>query len=233
MKLVLFDIDGTLIDSGGAGSQALNSAFHEMFSVQDAFMGISMAGKTDLQIFREGLEAHGISVPDDSVPAFFRTYLSHLQAMMSTSSGHVKAGVTEALRRLEQEKEFILGLLTGNLEEGARIKLSFFGLDSYFSIGAFGSDSHDRNLLLPIATDKLYKQNRIRIAFSDCVVIGDTPRDIECSMPYGAYSIAVATGPYSFEALSDAGADLVLTDLSDTERLMSVLRNGNGSRVSY
>lgn len=231
MKFVLFDIDGTLLDSGGAGTKAMNAAFQEMFSIADAFRSVSMAGKTDLQIFNEGLEANNISVSDDLIPRFFRTYMAHLKSGINRSNGHVKTGVRAALQKLHQEKDIVLGLLTGNYEEGANIKLSFFGLASYFSIGAFGNDNHDRNLLLPIAVEKLHKKNNIRIDFRDCIVIGDTPRDIDCSKPYGAFSIAVATGPYSFEALSDAGADLVLHDLSDTERLISILQNGSGNRI--
>ena len=105
-----------------------------------------------------------------------------------------------------------------------RIKLDFFGLNDYFNIGAFGNDDEDRDRLLPIAVDKLFKQNSLKVGYRDCIVIGDTPRDISCSKPYGAFSVAVATGPYSAATLSDAGADVVLNDLSDTEAFMSILK---------
>ena len=139
------------------------------------------------------------------------------------SSGHIKPGIREALRELQTQKGYVLGLLTGNIEDGARIKLDCFGLNSYFNVGAFGNDDEDRDRLLPVAVDKLYKQNSMQVSFRDCVVIGDTPRDVSCSKPYGAFSVAVATGPYSAGALIEAGADVVFKDLSDTAAFMSVI----------
>lgn len=133
-------------------------------------------------------------------------------------------GIREALGGLSAQKGFTLGLLTGNIEEGARIKLDFFGLNSFFETGAFGDDDEDRNRLLPIAVDKLYRHSSLKVDFRDCIVVGDTPRDVSCSKPYGAFSVAVATGPYSTGTLSDAGADVVFEDLSDTEAFMSVVK---------
>ena len=223
MKFVLFDIDGTLIDSGGAGTRALNRAFEEMFNVRDAFKSISMAGKTDPQIISEGLMRHGIDNSNGFVPEFYRAYVRHLKTYIDAGRGHIKKGVREALDAIKSHGGYVTGLLTGNIEEGAKIKLECFGLDSYFSLGAFGSDDEDRNRLLPLAINKLNERAMLRVTFSDCVVIGDTPRDIECSKPYGALAIAVATGPYPFSALEDAGADVVLWDLSDTGGFMSIL----------
>lgn len=223
MKFILFDIDGTLIDSGGAGIRSLNFAFEEMFSVQKAFKAISMAGKTDLQIIREGLEFHNIVYSDGIISEFCDTYIRHLKNNINSGKGYIKPGIEDAVTALTSRKEFVLGLLTGNIEEGACIKLDAFGLYSFFSVGAFGSDDEDRNNLLPIAVDKLHRQRSINVQFSDCVVIGDTPRDIDCAKPYGAFSIAVATGPYSLNALAGAGPDMVLEDLSNTDGLISAL----------
>jgi phosphoglycolate phosphatase-like HAD superfamily hydrolase len=223
MKFILFDIDGTLLDSGGAGTRSLNLAFEEIFAVKDAFRSISMAGKTDMQILKEGFVLHNIDCSNGYMPEFFRSYTKHLRENIGNSSGHIKPGIREALRELQTQKGCVLGLLTGNIEAGARIKLDCFGINSYFNVGAFGNDDEDRDRLLPIAVDKLYKQNSMQVSFRECVVIGDTPRDVSCSKPYGAFSLAVATGPYSAEALSDAGADVVFEDLSDTAAFMSVI----------
>jgi phosphoglycolate phosphatase-like HAD superfamily hydrolase len=224
MKFILFDIDGTIMDSGGAGTRAMDTAFMELFSVRDAFQTIKMAGKTDMQILREGCELHSIDHSNGVIPEFYRIYAGHLKENMKSAGGHIKPGIREALRELQAQKEFILGLLTGNIEEGARIKLDFFGLNDYFNIGAFGNDDEDRDRLLPIAVDKLFKRDFLHVSYRDCIVIGDTPRDISCSKPYGAFSVAVATGPYSAATLSNTGADVVLNDLSDTEAFMSILK---------
>jgi phosphoglycolate phosphatase len=223
MKFLLFDIDGTLIDSGGAGMRSLNLAFEEMFSVGDAFRTVSMAGKTDPQILKEALALHGIESRNGIVPEFYRTYLRHLSGQIAHGKGHVKPGMRELLEILRERKGYVLGLLTGNIEGGAAIKLGHFGLRSFFVTGAFGSDAEDRNRLLPIAVGKLCRTMSIAVPFTDCVVIGDTPRDVDCARPYGAFSVAVATGPYSSVALSAAGADIVLEDLSDIRGFLSVL----------
>jgi len=224
MKFILFDIDGTIMDSGGAGTRAMDTAFMELFSVGNAFQTISMAGKTDMQILKEGFELHNVDYSNGVIPEFYRTYIRYLKQNIRDALGHIKPGIREALRELQAQKEFVLGLLTGNIEEGARIKLDFFGLNDYFNVGAFGSDDEDRDRLLPIAVVKLFKRNSLHVCFRDCIVVGDTPRDISCSKPYGAFSVAVATGPYSAAALSKAGADVVLNDLSDTEAFMSILK---------
>jgi phosphoglycolate phosphatase-like HAD superfamily hydrolase len=224
MKFILFDIDGTIMDSGGAGTRAMDTAFMELFSVRNAFQNISMAGKTDMQILKEGFDLYSIDYSNGVIPEFYRRYTRYLKENIRDAAGHIKPGIREALRELQANKEFILGLLTGNIEEGARIKLDFFGLNDYFNIGAFGNDDEDRDRLLPVAVDKLYKQNSLKVGYRDCIVIGDTPRDVSCSKPYGAFSVAVATGPYPAAALFEAGADVVLNDLSDTEAFMSILK---------
>ena len=223
MKFVLFDIDGTLIDSGGAGLRALNHAFKEMFSVPEAFKGISMAGKTDPQIIGEGLRLHGIKCSNGVVPEVIDRYLKHLEGNIDPLKGHVMAGIRDALDLLASDDAYLLGLLSGNVTRGARIKLEAYDLSQYFSIGAFGDDDADRKMLLPIALKKLREDKAVSLAYSDCVVIGDTPRDIECSKPYGAFAMAVATGPYPYGVLTEAGADIVFEDLSDTQTLMSTL----------
>jgi phosphoglycolate phosphatase len=120
-------------------------------------------------------------------------------------------------------KDAALGLLTGNLEPGARIKLEPFSLNQYFPSGAFGSDDEDRNNLLPIAIKKFEELVRKKIDTDECIIIGDTPRDVECAHIYGAICIGVATGPYLLDELIEAGADYVLKDLSDNHSLLHFL----------
>lgn len=224
MKFILFDIDGTLIDSGGAGVKALNRAFEEMFSIPDAFRSISMAGKTDLRILTEGMKLHNVASSNGVVPEFFESYITHLRSTIDATEGHVKAGIREALVEIEKSEDFMLGLLTGNIERGAKIKLEAFGLDRYFETGAFGDDHADRNRLLPIAVEKLREKRSLDIGYQNCIIIGDTPRDVECAKPYGAYSIGVATGPYSYSLLEEAGADAVFYDLSDTVSFLNLVK---------
>ena len=214
MRLILFDIDGTLVDTGGAGSRSLNLAFHKLFSIENAFYGISMAGKTDSQIIREGLMKHKLSV-DGSFDDIIEAYLWYLQREMNNDKKKIKPGIYDVLNTLRTKDNFALGLLTGNLEKGARIKLHPFNLNEYFSTGAFGSDDDDRNNLLPIAVKRFEKLLQQKIRIEESIIVGDTPRDIQCAHIYGATCIAVATGPYSYEELVKAGADFVVHDFSD------------------
>jgi phosphoglycolate phosphatase len=214
MKLLLFDIDGTLLDSGGAGSRSLDLAFLDMFSIESAFKDIQMAGKTDMQIIREALSSHGLYSDNGIVPRMLESYCIHLANEIQNHQKSLKPGVTELLDVLNAMEGVSLGLLTGNIEAGARIKLGAFGLNDYFPAGAFGSDHEDRNMLLPLAVDRFRKLTWKDIQFGDCVIIGDTPRDVECARPYGAATVAVATGPYGLDQLASTGAGLVLPDLT-------------------
>jgi phosphoglycolate phosphatase-like HAD superfamily hydrolase len=136
---------------------------------------------------------------------------------------HLKPGVMEFLDALRNAGVFWLGLLTGNIEKGARIKLGAFGLNEYFAAGAFGDDNEDRNSLLPVAVERFSRISGVEIQFRDCVVIGDTPRDVQCSKPFGAVSIAVSTGRYSHEHLLETGAHHVLKDLTDATDIIDDL----------
>jgi phosphoglycolate phosphatase-like HAD superfamily hydrolase len=224
LTFVLFDIDGTLVSLDGAGSRSLNRAMDELLQVTDGFRDIDFAGKTDLQIIREGLDILGLADRDDLVHSLLNRYLAHLRTEVSTGRGHVKNGVRELLSALQNLEDIYLGLLTGNAETGARLKLKHFGLNRYFSVGAFGSDSEDRNLLLPIAVQRLRKFESVSVSHDRCVVIGDTPKDVECAHVHGSSAIAVATGTYPLKELEKTDAGLVIADLSDTEKIVDWIR---------
>jgi phosphoglycolate phosphatase len=224
MRLLLFDIDGTIMDSGGAGVRSLDYAFRDVLSAHSIFSDISMAGKTDLQIVKEGLAKLGLPTDNGYVPKILDSYIGHLKTEIEKSNKHLKPGIKEAMETLANENaRYQLGLLTGNFEQGARIKLGTFGLNEYFPSGAFGSDHENRNKLLPIAVERFRIISGRDFKFSDCIIIGDTPRDVACAKPYDATCIAVATGPYDAQSLIDAGADVVVEDLSDTENFLSIL----------
>jgi phosphoglycolate phosphatase-like HAD superfamily hydrolase len=202
------------MDAGGAGRNAVAAAFYEIFSIKDAFESITMAGKTDIQIIKEGISLHGLSLSDGILPSLLSIYLSNLRTEIRKGKGRLKPGVTELLEALSNTEDNQVGLLTGNIAHGARIKLGAFGLNRYFPDGAFGDDDEDRNKLLPIAVEKFRKLGNIDFLFRDCIVVGDTPMDVRCSKPFGATSIAVATGLYDRASLLEAGADYVLADLT-------------------
>ncbi|MCG6552469.1 MAG: haloacid dehalogenase-like hydrolase [Candidatus Magnetominusculus sp. LBB02] len=225
MKLVLFDIDGTLMDAGGAGGRSLRDTFYEMFSIKDAFGNIRFDGKTDLRIIQEGLKYHSLSNGDVLVDTIKEQYLRRLSVEINTDTRHIKPGVTALIDALKGRHG--VGLLTGNLMAGAEIKLTSLGLWRHFKGGAFGDAHTDRNHLLPIAVDDFHKNTGVRFAFNQCVVIGDTPKDVECGKVHGACTIAVATGPYSAEELTQAGADAVFDDLSDTNAVLSLIDSCN------
>ena len=218
-KFILFDIDGTLVSLDGAGSRSLNRAMEELLQVTDGFRDIDFAGKTDLQIIREGLDTVGLADRDDLLHSLLDRYLIHLRAEVATGGGHVKSGVRKLLPAL-QDLGIYLGLLTGNAEVGARLKLKPFGLNRYFPVGAFGSDSEDRNLLLPFAVQRLREAGSASVSYEHCVVIGDTPKDVECAHVHGASAIAVATGTYPLIELEKTDAELVIADLSDTAKIV-------------
>ncbi len=219
-KLLLFDIDGTLIDSGGAGLLALNWALEELTGVADGMRDVNPAGKTDIQILREALANAGLEMEQRLFSGFMVSYPMHLEKALKVTNGGVKPGVRELLERLQIQEDHYLGLLTGNVEIGARLKLQRYSLHSFFSVGAYGSDEEDRNKLPVVAIRKAQKAYGVSVGLSDCVVIGDTPRDVECAKVHGLPCLVVATGRYPLEVLQLTEADLILPDLSDTDRIV-------------
>ena len=223
-SVVLFDIDGTLVLTGGAGGRAMTLAFRDLFAVDDAFQGIPLPGRTDAWILSDAATAHGI--PHDALVRFPEIYVEHLIVeLVKPGSGRkgVMPGVRELLDRLAARDDIFLALLTGNYEAAARLKLEHFDLWRYFRCGAFGDDAPDRNGLLPKAIARIAACGGPTFFPADAIVIGDTPLDVAVATVGGARSIAVATGNYSVEQLRESGADFVFEDLSDTNAVIAAI----------
>jgi phosphoglycolate phosphatase len=223
-KIILFDIDGTLVLTGGAGVRAMTRAFEELFTISDAFRGIPMFGRTDAGILFAAAAAHGVGTGE--LARFRGVYLAHLATEVGKPGPRkgIMPGVRPLLDSLANRSDVYLALLTGNYEEAARLKLEYFDLWRYFRCGAFGDDAPDRNSLLPKALDRIRECGGPDVGPSDVVVIGDTPLDVACAAAAGARSIAVATGSYDVDALRSTGADVVLTDLSDETDVLRALQ---------
>ncbi len=220
-KLILYDIDGTLVTTGGAGIRALDRAFHHLFNIENAYNGIPMAGRTDSQIMKDGLKAHGFPHMDGHLSKMQDSYLHFLSEEVENPDRAIMPGIIESLNVLK-EMGMTLGLLTGNLEKGAMIKLGAQGLNGHFIDGAFGSDHEDRDELLPIAIQK-FRAKGLDFIPQDCIIIGDTPKDVRCAKIHGAQCIAVATGPYSKEDLLKTDADVVLDSLQNKDDYISFI----------
>jgi phosphoglycolate phosphatase len=226
-RLVLFDIDGTLVLTGGAGARAMTLALRDMLGVENGFEGIAMPGRTDQIILLDALERGGH--PNDAalLREFQSRYFEHLaREIEHPAPGKFKGvmpGVRELLDALEPRDDVFLALLTGNYSVAARIKLETFDLWKYFRCGAFGEDAHDRNDLVPVAVRRARECGLPRIDPRHVVVIGDTPLDVACAKAAQARAIAVATGGVDAETLRASGADVVFNDLHETGRVLDAV----------
>jgi phosphoglycolate phosphatase-like HAD superfamily hydrolase len=210
--IVLYDIDGTLVDTGGAGMTALQQAAEDYFGAPAPTL--DLAGSTDLGIVQNLLEHYHHPAEQMDVSAFFHCYHQKLQFHLASNQypGRVHEGMRESLELL-CAKETALGLLTGNTRIGAYLKTKHFGLDHYFPYGAYGDDFADRNLLGPVALSRAQEHHGKPFSAESTLVIGDTPKDIACAHAMGARCLAVATGAYSKDALQAHGADWVVASL--------------------
>jgi phosphoglycolate phosphatase len=225
-KLLLWDIDGTLIYSGGIAGQAMRAAMERIYGGASLADRQTYAGKTDQQIILETFAHRAQEDLLQLLEPFTAAYLQELDTRHAEflAHGRILDGVVAALERLATQP-VIPSLLTGNLLPVARLKLDLLGLSSYFDfdVGAFGSDHHIRTNLVPIAAARAAQRYGRPFAGQDVVVIGDTPNDIACGRAAGARTVAVATGPFSVEELSAHGADVVLESLADTEAAVAAI----------
>ena len=231
MRLILFDIDGTLLWTAGAGRRAIHRALLDEVGTAGPIEGYRFDGKTDPQIVRELLElaGHPEARSEARVTAVCRRYVELLTAELEkpTQTTKVYPGINEllvALEPYEADGRAVVGLLTGNVEHGAALKLRSAGLDfGRFAVGAFGSDSHHRPDLPVVAAQRAQQRTGRRFGGADLVIVGDTPDDVACCRPMGARSVGVATGFYDVAALQAAGATHVFKDLGDTEAVLTAL----------
>jgi len=222
-KLLLFDIDQTILHSGGAGEKALTQALRDRFGREEDLGKIEIAGKTDVWIAHRIFEAHGIEPLPENVECFLEGYLHHLKAELALNDGRLLPGFPELLHALAKLPNVAVGLLTGNLRRGAELKLRHYGVFDHFSFGAFADDSQDRNLLGPFARKRAGEAHGTDFQSEDIYIIGDTSHDIACAKAIHARGVGVATGRYSRIALEAAGADFVFDDLSDVEAVIRTL----------
>ncbi len=219
-RLLLFDIDNTLLWSGGAGALAMGLAFRDMFGIHDGFRSVEFSGRTDRYILAEALRQHGIAGDYAQHEAAFRqSYYAHLPQTLRECQGRLMPGFPMLLEDLSRRPEVRLGLATGNFSRSAHLKLAHYGIDRYFSDGAFGEESEDRSVIVRRALERLGEG----LSPAEAMVIGDTPHDVSSARACGAIAVGVATGRNTIDELRHCGADPVFEDFSDWRRAAATL----------
>jgi len=219
MYSIFFDIDGTLIETGGAGKQAFEAAFAELFQIGEIFSGVKFAGRSDRAIALDLMKLHGVEPSAEHWHQFMESYLKHLETTLPQCQGRVLPGVVELLDKLQTADHVLLGLLTGNLKGGAARKLTQYGLADRFKFGGFGDVWDDRNDIAKEAFEQARFQARGKLAGT--MVIGDTANDVACARSIEAFAVAVATGGTSREELQAAEPDLLIADLTEIDTLLA------------
>ncbi len=219
--MLLFDIDNTLLCSGGAGSAAMNAAFRQLFGIDNGFAGVEFSGRTDRYILMEALRRHGIAGDQNELLAAFQDrYYALLRDTLPHKEGRLMPGFPQLLEALAQTPGVRLGLATGNFSGGAHAKLAFYGLDRFFAPqGGFGEESEDRNEVVRVAIERLADGARPE----HVLVIGDTPHDVSAALANGTVPVGVATGSNSADELRHCGARVVFPDFSDWRQAAATL----------
>ena len=215
VRLVLFDIDGTLLHTGGAGIKAFAKVFVTEFNAVDGFERLKFAGRTDLSLVREFFNHHGIAATSRNFERFFERYVFWLDHILVQCESRTCHGVVEFIRDLRAlPQPPLLGLLTGNIRLGAEIKLRHFGLWDLFEAGGFADDHEERDHIAAIAHQRGSRLLKESLPGEQVLVIGDTPLDIRCARAIGAKVLAVATGGHSLEELKQHQPDWAVEDLT-------------------
>ena len=223
-KLLLFDIDGTLLTSGGAGERALRRGFQARFGIDDDLQKIEIAGRTDSGIGRRMLAAHGLPETPENLASLFDGYLHFLAQELPASPGHLLPGILALLEVLKKRPDIVLALLTGNLARGAQIKLTHYGVWDYFEFGAYADDHYDRNELGHFARQRAQEKHGVEFPPEHIFVLGDTPHDIVCARAIGARAVAIATGKFSMAELGVFAPDYLFADLGDVPAVLDIFR---------
>ncbi|TWT36436.1 Pyrophosphatase PpaX [Posidoniimonas corsicana] len=227
MKTCLFDIDGTLIQTGGAGQVAFAQTFADLFGVDEITKEVSFSGRSDRAIALDLMRSHGIEVNESNWHVFRNGYAERLPAALEECVGRVLPGVESLLDTLRQRGDVLIGLLTGNLEQTAELKLGYYGLWDHFPFGGFGDNCTERNDIAAIAVEhavRLHGEPGAKDAHT-VVVIGDTMHDVTCAHSVGAKAVAVPTGGQSADELARSNPDLLVDTLEQSDELLAWFDN--------
>ena len=222
-KLLLWDIDGTILHTGKAGETALGHAMENLHGISRGLQGLEIAGRTDKWIVEQLLAREGLPHGEKEIARFLDVYVERLAEELPRRQGGLHPGVLGILEEAHRRPDLVQGLLTGNIEKGARLKLSRYGVNHFFEFGAFADDSPVRNELGPHASRRARDRHGEEFSPERIYIIGDTPHDVACARAIGAKAIAVATGSFSVEQLRACGADAVFTDLGHPEKFFELL----------
>jgi phosphoglycolate phosphatase-like HAD superfamily hydrolase len=222
-KLLLWDIDGTILHTGKAGETALGRAMEKLYGINRGLQGLEIAGRTDKWIVEQLLGRDEKPNGPEEVAQFLDVYVELLADELPRRNGGLHPGVLGILEEAHQRPELVQALLTGNIEKGARLKLTRYGVNHFFDFGAFADDSSIRNELGPHAKRRAEEKHGEEFPPERIFVIGDTPHDVACARAIGARAIAVATGSFTKRQLKDCGADAVFTDLAHPKAFFDLL----------
>ena len=224
-KLILFDIDGTLLYTGGAGKIAFEKAFEDFFQIPGCWGSVSSSGKSDHDLFREiTKKALGYLPEDDIINKLLDRYVEYFpQALKDSWNFRLMPAIPQTLEVLEQTPNIYLALETGNLEATSWLKLKHAKLEKYFQVGGFGSDCVERSEFMEVAITRAKEHHGIDFARKNIFVIGDAPQDTLAAKTCGLTAIAVASGKISSQELAKHNPDYLLDDLSNTEELLRII----------
>lgn len=228
-KLLLWDIDGTILHTGKAGETALGHAMKKLHGVSKGLQGLEIAGRTDKWIVEQLLAREGLAHGEKEVARFLDVYVERLAEELPLRNGALHPGVLGILEEAHRRPDLVQGLLTGNIEKGARLKLTRYGVNHFFEFGAFADDSSVRNELGPHAQRRARDRHGEEFPPERIYIIGDTPHDVACARAIGARAIAVATGSFSVEQLQSCGADAVFSNLNSPEEFFCFLSQNHSS----